>query len=93
MVAGWNTDFFIPQQAVIETTGRNSTNTGNFNFTTMLNSLGSSWTHMYYNINGSDNGWVLATRTNFAGSTLQYVNNTNSNPYFINMTVSDRFEL
>jgi hypothetical protein len=49
---------------------------------------------MYYNINGTSAGWVLATRTDPGGSTLKYVNNTNDKPYFINITAADaRFTL
>lgn len=91
LTQGWNS-FTMPTQAIFETTGRNASNTGNFNFTTILESLGTKWTHMYYNLNGSDNGWVLAIRTNFAGSTLQFVNNTNADPYWINTTTSERLE-
>ncbi len=84
---GWNT-MFIPPQSVIETTGRNASTTGSFNFTSILACLGTSWNLMYYNINGTSTGWILATRTDFAGSTLKYLNNTNDKPYFINITTS-----
>lgn len=90
--AGWN-DLSLPQQSIIESTGRNASNTGNFNFTSILSSLGSNWNFMYYNINGSATGWVLADRTDPGGSTLRFVNNTNDKPYRINMTAADRFEI
>jgi len=89
---GWSS-FFIPTQTIIESTGRNASNTGNFNFTSILSSIGSSWNFMYYNINGTATGWILADRTDPGGSTLRFVNNTNADPYWINMTTSDRFEL
>ena len=82
---GWNT-IQMPTQTMMEQQGRNASNTGDFNFTSLMASLGTSWTHMYYNTNGTSTGWVLATRTDFAGSTLKYLNNTNANPYWINMT-------
>ncbi|MBS3051473.1 MAG: hypothetical protein J4400_04980, partial [Candidatus Aenigmarchaeota archaeon] len=82
---GWNT-IQMPTQTMMEQQGRNASNTGDFNFTSIMATLGTSWTHMYYNTNGSSTGWVLATRTDFAGSTLKYLNNTNANPYWVNMT-------
>ncbi|MDI6721098.1 MAG: hypothetical protein QMD85_01815, partial [Candidatus Aenigmarchaeota archaeon] len=82
---GWNT-LQIPSQSIMESSGLNASNTGNFNFTSVLSSMGSSWNYMYYNINGSSNGWLLAIRTNPGGSTLMYVNNTNDKPYWINIT-------
>ncbi len=82
---GWNT-IQMPTQTMMEQQGRNASNTGSFNFTSLMTNLGTSWTHMYYNINGTSTGWVLATRTDFAGSTLKYLNNTNANPYWVNMT-------
>ena len=84
---GRNT-LWIPFQGLIESTGRNASTTGSFNFTSILNTLGNSWNYMYYNINGTSTGWVLATRTDPGGSTLKYVNNTNDKPYWINMTVT-----
>lgn len=84
---GWNT-MFIPHQSIIETTGRNASTTGDFNFTSIMSSLGTSWNLMYYNTNGTSTGWVLATRTDFAGSTLKYLNNTNDKPYYINITIT-----
>ncbi|MFA4820113.1 MAG: hypothetical protein WC613_04105 [Candidatus Aenigmatarchaeota archaeon] len=85
----------IPIQSEMERFGKNATNTGNFNFTSVLDSLGTSWSYMYYNINGTSAGWVLATRTDPGGSTLKYVNNTNiGETYLINITADNaRFTL
>ncbi|MBI3190124.1 hypothetical protein HYZ41_00310 [archaeon] len=90
---GWKT-LFIPTQTIMESTGKTSAATGSFNFTSILSSMGSNWNYMYYNVNGSSSGWVLATRTDPGGSTLKYVNNTNDKPYYINVTASNvRFTL
>ena len=70
----------------MESYGLNATGTGNFNVSSILTSLGSNWDYMYYNINNTANGWLLASRTDPGGSTLLYVNNTNANPYWINIT-------
>ena len=89
----WNT-FNIPTQVLMQSFGKTANNTGNFNFTSVLSSLGSNWNYAYYNINGSSSGWVLADRTDFAGSTLKYLNNTNDKPYFVNITAANtRFTL
>ena len=92
--SGWK-NFKIPIQTIIEDSGRNASATGNFNFTSILSSLGSNWRYMYFNINGSSTGLLLADRTDPGGSTLRFVNNTNNlnADYAINMTASDRFEL
>ncbi|MBI2232383.1 MAG: hypothetical protein HYU56_00520 [Candidatus Aenigmarchaeota archaeon] len=92
LTPGWNS-FDMPIESDIIGTGRNASATGNFNVSSILSSLGSNWRYMRYNINGSSTGWVLADRTDPGGSTLQFVNNTNVNPYWINMTATDRFEL
>ncbi|MBI2578652.1 MAG: hypothetical protein HYW26_03000 [Candidatus Aenigmarchaeota archaeon] len=89
---GWNS-FTLPIQTDIEGTGRNASSTGNFNVSSIMSSLGSNWRYIRYNTNGSSTGWVLADRTDPGGSTLQYMNNTNSNPYWINMAATDRLEL
>lgn len=86
--AGWAI-MFIPTQTILESTGKTAGTTGNFNFTSILSSLGSNWNYMYYNINGTSSGWVLATRTDPGGSTLKFVNNTNANPYTINITAAN----
>jgi Bacterial Ig-like domain len=88
----WNT-LWIPSQTILESTGRTAANTGDFNFTSVLSSLGSNWNYMYYNTDGTSSGWALATRTDFTGSTLKYVNNTNADPYWINMTSAATFVL
>ncbi|MEK6888244.1 MAG: hypothetical protein AABX14_04850, partial [Candidatus Aenigmatarchaeota archaeon] len=84
--AGWNINFVLPSQSIMESRGYNASNTGSFNFTSILSSLGTNWNYMYYNINGTSAGWVLATRTDPGGSTLKYVNNTNDKYYSINIT-------
>ena len=84
---GWNVLIMAPQN-VMESIGKNATNTGDFNFTSLMSSLGNAWTHMYYNMNGTSTGWVLATRTDYAGSTLKYLNNSNSQNYFVNITTA-----
>ncbi|HIG97518.1 MAG TPA: hypothetical protein HA230_04195 [Candidatus Aenigmarchaeota archaeon] len=84
--AGWNINFVLPSQTIMENRGYNASNTGNFNFTSILSSLGTNWNYMHYNINGTSAGWVLATRTDPGGSTLKYVNNTNDKYYSINIT-------
>ncbi len=85
---GWST-LFIPTQTIMESAGKTAGTTGSFNFTSILSSLSSNWNYMYYNVNGSSTGWVLATRTDPGGSTLKFVNNTNDKPYFINITASN----
>ena len=72
----------------MEQRGINATNTGDFNVTAMTRNLGTSWTHIYYKVN--ETSYVLATRTDFAGSALKYLNNTGNGdrPYWINMTAA-----
>ena len=81
-------ELVIPDQFILEERGINATNTGDFNVTAMTRNLGTSWTHIYYKVN--ETSYVLATRTDFAGSALKYLNNTGNGdrPYWINMTAS-----
>ncbi|MBI4170162.1 MAG: hypothetical protein HY514_00570 [Candidatus Aenigmarchaeota archaeon] len=90
---GWNT-LFIPQTGVLTTMGYNSSNTQNWNITYILNlSLNGNYSLVYYNTDGTSSGWKSFNVTDWAGSDLKYINNTNDKPYWINMTVADRFEL
>jgi len=90
---GWNT-LFIPQTGVLTTMGYNSSNTQNFNITYMLNlSLNGNYSLVYYNTDGTSSGWKSFNVTDWAGSDLKYINNTNDKPYWINMSAADRFEI
>ncbi len=90
---GWNT-LFIPQTGVLTTMGYNSSNTQNWNISYILNlSLAGNYTLVYYNTDGTGSGWKSFNATDWAGSDLKYINNTNDKPYWINTTVAERFEL
>ncbi len=88
----------IPQTSTIRSWGWNETGVGstqNWNISTVLSigGLGSNYNIVYYNVDGTSSGWRYFLRSDWAGSTLQYVNNTNNNDYEINMTGTARFEL
>ncbi|MBI4438751.1 hypothetical protein HY640_02365 [Candidatus Woesearchaeota archaeon] len=86
----------IPQTSTLQSWGWNSTITDNWNISTVLRigGMGANYNVVYYNTDGTDSGWKSFSRTDWVGSTLQYVNNTNDKDYEINMTGnSTRFEL
>ncbi len=90
--AGWQS-LTIPSQTIMESIGRTAGTTQNFNMSKIFYSLRTNYRFIYYNTDGTSSGWKLYDRNDWAGSSLQYANNTNSNAYWINMTAEDSFEL
>jgi len=91
-LTGWD-DLWIPPQSVMEGMGYTSTTTNGWNISYVLSTvagLGTNYNLVYY-YNGS--AWASFNRGSWAASSLQYVNNTNDKPYWINMTTTDRFEI
>jgi len=85
---------WIPHQTILESIGRTAGTTQNFNISKILYSLRTNYRFVYYNTDGTTSGWKLFDRTDWAGSSLQYANNTNAGyDYQINMTAEDTFEL
>jgi hypothetical protein len=91
-LTGWD-DLWIPSQSVMEAMGYTRTTTNAWNISYVLSTvagLGTNYNLVYY-YNGSS--WASFNRANWAASSLQYMNNTNDKPYWINITTSDRFEI
>ncbi|MBI2133574.1 hypothetical protein HYU11_02730 [Candidatus Woesearchaeota archaeon] len=90
------TTLTIPRTSTLESWGWSSGSTNNWNISDILSigGLGSNYNVVYYNVDGTDSGWRVFSRTNWVGSTLQYINNTNDKEYQVNITSgSPRFEL
>ena len=86
----------IPQTSTLQSWGWTSANTNTYNISTILTiaGLGSKYNVVYYNVDGTSSGWKVFMRNDWAGSSLQYINNTNDKDYEINMSGnSTRFEL
>jgi hypothetical protein len=83
----WGT-FWLPTQNILSTKNYTAVSTNYWNISTVMDigGMGSSYDAVYYNTDGTSTGWKVFLRSDWAGSTLQYVNNTNSNPYWANMT-------
>lgn len=93
---GWNT-LYIPDTGVLGTMGFNISDEKNIlnisNFLTKTGHLENNYNAVYYNIDGSATGWRTFMPDNWALSDLQWINNSNDKPYWINMSVADRFEI
>jgi len=88
----WDT-LWIPSQSVMEAIGYTATATNDWNISYVLTTtggLGTNYNLVYY-YNGS--AWASFNKGSWDASSLQYMNNTNDDPYWINMTVTDRFEI
>jgi hypothetical protein len=88
----WNT-LWIPSQSVMEGMGYTSATTNAWNISyvlTTIGGLGTNYNLVYY-YNGTS--WTSFNIGSWAASSLQYMNNTNDKPYWINMTANDRFEI
>ncbi|MBI2575249.1 hypothetical protein HYV82_05185, partial [Candidatus Woesearchaeota archaeon] len=87
----------VPQTSTMESWGWASGSTQTWNISAVLSDiggLGSTYNVVYYNIGTEASpSWRTFLRTDWAGSSLQYVNNSNDKDYEINMTGTDRFEL
>jgi len=88
----WNT-LWIPTQSVMEVMGYTAGTTSDWNISYVLTTtggLGTNYILVYY-YNGT--GWASFSRGSWDASSLQYTNNTNDSPYWINVTTTDRFEI
>jgi len=79
--------FWLPTQAMMTNKGYTATSTNNWNISSVLElgGLGTNYDVVYYYTSGA---WKIFIRADWSGSTLQYMNNTNEVPYWINMTTS-----
>jgi len=86
-------EFRIAPQSLLETKLYSSTSTSGWNISTVMSTIGLGTTYdtIYYSVNDSSTGWKVFIRTDWAGSSLQYINNTNNKPYYINTTTSTWF--
>jgi hypothetical protein len=88
----WNT-LWLPSQSVMEAMSYSSATTNAWNISYVLSTnggLGTNYNIVYY-YNGS--AWASFRLGSWTASSLQYMNNTNDKPYWINMTTTDRFEI
>jgi hypothetical protein len=92
LTKGWNT-LQMPSTTIMQTYGYTSSGTQNWNVSYMLQSLGNNYNVVYYNIYNNASGWKVFTRGNWSTSTLQYVNNSNDIPYWINTSAVNRWEI
>lgn len=88
-----SSDLTIPSTTQLQSWGWTNANTQTWNISTVLTAggLGSNYNVVYYYDAGT-NSTKTFSRTDWAGSSLQYVNNP-STLYSINMTGTARFEL
>ncbi len=94
LVTGWNT-LNIPTTSIMTQFEHpySSSSTQSWNISVMLQSLGNNYNVIYYNIYNNASGWKVFTKGNWSTSTLQYVNNSNDIPYWINTTAANRWEI
>ena len=83
--------FKMPSQSQFEGKGYTATSTGDWNMSTVMTDagLGTNYDVVYY----EGTTWTTYIRSDWAGSSLQYVNNTNQFDYHVNMTQTVDFIL
>jgi hypothetical protein len=84
---------WLPPTSILQSMGYTSSSTNTWNISTMLQSLGTNYNVVYYNIDGTSTGWKVFIRGDWAGSDLKYISNANDKPYWINMSSEDRLEI
>jgi hypothetical protein len=86
----WST-FKIAHQSLLQSKGYTVASTNGWNVSTVLTTagLGTNYDVVYY----EGTTWKVFIRTDWAGSSLQYVNNTNQYDYHVNTTQSAWFIL
>ncbi|MBI3051329.1 hypothetical protein HYY74_02625 [Candidatus Woesearchaeota archaeon] len=79
----------IHQTSQLQSWGWNTSTTQNWNISLILTNiggLGANYNVVYYNTDGTDTGWKTFSRTDWVGSDLKYINNTNDKQYQLNIT-------
>ncbi len=96
LTKNWNT-LNIPTTTIMGgTPGMTFANTQGWNISYVLSTRGkldNNYDLVYYNTDGTNSGWKSFAREDWAGSSLQYVNNTNDKVYWINMSAADTFQI